>query len=103
MRDALAVEEAPEEIGRFSRVARRIAGVDAGEGAQELELALALVVEPADQPLADAHGRLNCGAGASCTTTPSLTTPRPGAPPIPSATPRASSLSPTATPPPRPT
>ena len=82
MRDALGIEEAPEEIGRLGRVARRIAGVDAREGVQELELAVALVVEPAQQLLARAHARSNCGTGASCTTTPFLTTPRHGAPPI---------------------
>ena len=49
MREALGVEEAAEELGRLGRVARRIAGVDAREGAQELDLPVALRVEPAQQ------------------------------------------------------
>src|SRR4029077_15883653 len=82
VRDALGVEELAEQVGRLRGVARRIAGVDAREGAQEVELAVALGVEPMQQPRVRAHGLATLGTAASGTTTPSLTTARHDAPPI---------------------
>ena len=82
MGDALAVEEGAEQVGGTPRVARRVGGVDAGEALQEVELAVALRVEPVQQLVRSGHGRANAGAGASWTTTPFLTTARHGAPPI---------------------
>src|SRR5260370_14566278 len=76
VRDALGVEELAEQVGCLRGVARRIAGVDAREGAQEVELAVALGAEAVQQPALSVqgppHGPRGCGAGAALTTTPAL-------------------------------
>ena len=82
MRHALGIQKAAEDAGGLARVTRRVAGVDAGEGLQELDLPLALGVEPAQQLLARAHARANDGGATRWTTTPFLITPRHGMPPI---------------------
>ena len=82
MRQSLFVEEAAKEIGGLDRVAGRIAGVDAREGLQEFELTALLGLQPVQQFFARVHALPKVGTGASCTTTPFLTTPRHDAPPI---------------------
>src|SRR4030095_11726796 len=82
MGDAFLVQEGAEEIGGLARVARWIGGVDAREALQELDLAVALGVEEAQQLGVGGHARARLGAGASGTMRPSLITARQGAPPM---------------------
>ena len=82
MGDAFLVQESAEEVGGLARVARRVGGVDAREALQEIDLAVALGLEQAQQLGVGAHARARLGAGASCTIRPSLITARQCAPPM---------------------
>src|SRR4029450_12062599 len=82
MGDAFLVQEGAEEIGGLARVARWIGGVDAREALQELDLAVALGVEEAQQLGVGGQGGAGWGPGPSCTMPPSLIPGRRGAPPM---------------------